>query len=392
MTERVTRILLVGETNTGKTLLIRRLCHRIFSDPTLENSSTAGGGRHGSEYLGEEWGPTIGLAIDAIKRDTSIRVAATPSVAPNGMEATSNIFDTDGVRGNGLLYRGSGDPFSTTAASPGSRIDASLPAAASSNLRQVVELHELGGARSYREMAWLPLSHIPYDGILFLYSRSQPSTVLYLTEWYELVSNTYAKLERRMPRFMLVGTQLPGEAESAELLGDGPTLHSYLPDEAFITGSGGAATATMTTASKRHDYSLRGGRSGRSTWYLVLRLLYQTLQHPFFLLSEQFQEERTSTPRLGSAILRVAQQLVWRLYQLEQLILYGIAIILFGPHQEAVVLCRANTKSTLERLREDPRCVAQAHLLDLESDTGMHASLDEILTFFDILLTKDAVQ
>lgn len=461
--ERVTRILVVGETRVGKTLLIRRLCDHIFGDTNIETSTmdyspfnsngaavptAAADSAADEDDLGPEWGPTVGLAIDALKRTTTVLSAtpccnelSMPSLYPptqstNGvlspaiahvspLEGNTNLNGGYGggggyssLYGSGLQYRGAATGVnnsnfnSSTSNAQLSQPFHAAPVQRRCSVTQTVEFHELGGTHGYRDVARLPLHNIQYDGVIFVYHRRNLTSTVYLTEWYRWVRNvlsTSASVSgsgsahkgsnrfNTMPRFMLVGTQLDGDELTAAAAGVRKevdnTLHIgtiAVSDEALLDGNFELKVRVLESPQTptRRSWVKRACRSiGQNlVWpYHVLWCLW----HPFFFLSEQYQEERGPRNKLTMLCVRVVERFVWLLYKLEQTLLYVMAVVLFGPYQKAVVLGHARSKQTLDELRKDEQCVAQAHVCRLDSDIALQSSLDEIVAFFDILLRED---
>ncbi|KAG5489651.1 hypothetical protein GH5_00529 [Leishmania sp. Ghana 2012 LV757] len=451
--ERVTRILVVGEASVGKTLLIRRLCDHIFGDTSIEKSTGDVSGfdsPHHSQSavddddLGPEWGPTLGVAVDALKRTTTVLCDAVAVPYP----ILSTLYDTGATAkhtaqpsGTYTLERGSYANFSVYGAQgsingyggansmlqyrgqgwSGSNNFVSLPCQAPTTVRQhrqtvlqTVEFHELGGTHGYRDVARLPLRSIQYDGVMFVYHRRNLTSTLYLKEWYCWVrsvfssevgegshcssgTNKAAKPLKAMPRFMLVGTQLPGDEVLAAAAGLGKsvkeTLHiasGAISDETLLDGN---LEVKLRTLQSPQTVTQRSGvRRTLSKVADHLAWPYHVcwcLLHPFFILSEQYQEERGPRNRVLAWGSRIVERFMWMLYQAEQTLLCVMAVILFGFHQEAVVLGHSRLKQTLEEMRKDELCVAQAHVCRLDSNIALQSSLDEIVAFFDILLRDD---
>ncbi|KAK7200566.1 hypothetical protein NESM_000112500 [Novymonas esmeraldas] len=451
--ERTTRILVVGETGVGKTLLIRRLCDHIFGDTTIEKSAeevsafeTPRQSRDAvdEDDLGPEWGPTLGIAVDALKRTTTVlaeAVATPPPTMPPQYDSptvadystqSSGVYSMDnggysplspygshgfanryGGASSGVQYRGQGGGLGANGG-PAPAVY-HVPAASRlqrQNVLQTVEFHELGGTHGYRDIARLPLRALEYDGIMFVYHRRSLTSTLYLKEWYRWVRGVFSvaaevgnhngsggtgrasKGTKSMPRFMLVGTQLPGDELPAAAAGIGKavkeTLHiasGAISDEALLDGN---LEVKLRTLQSPQTPAQRGGliralaKLGSSlAWpYHILWCLW----HPFFFLSEQYQEERGRRNWLASIGSRVVERFMWLLYQAEQVLLYIMAVILFGPYQESVVLGHTGTKKTLEELLKDEQCVARSHLCRLDSGISLQSSLDELVAFFDVLL------
>jgi hypothetical protein len=448
--ERVTRILVVGETRVGKTLLIRRLCDHIFGDTRIEtsavdyspfNTHTAAESATDEDDLGPEWGPTVGLTIDALKRSTTVLSRAAPSpdlsmpslyppTPAQGIPSTtptsysppysspeSNPNNSYGgypspygggigilAANNGLQYRGASQQMQQSFHP--------APLQQRYSVTQTVEFHELGGTHGYRDIARLPLRNIQYDGVIFVYHRRNLTSTVYLSEWYHWVRSVFSTSAgvsapgnphnnsnrlKSMPRFMLVGTQLEGDELTAAAAGVrrevDNTLHIgtiAVSDEALLNGNFALkARVLQSPQTPTHRTRVAGA------YHLVKRSLawpYHVLWclwHPFFFLSEQYQEERGPRSKLMALCSRVVERCTWLLYKLEQALLYLMAVVLFGPYQEAVVLGHSGTKQTLEELRKDEQCVAQAHVCRLDSDIALQSSLDEIVAFFDILLRED---
>ncbi|KPA81549.1 hypothetical protein ABB37_03893 [Leptomonas pyrrhocoris] len=464
--ERVTRILVVGETRVGKTLLIRRLCDQIFGDTAIEtsteeysafNSSATAEGAADEDNLGPEWGPTVGIAIDALKRSTTVLCnvphaseLSMPALFPptpiaNGIAASSSSFNhppdhnsyggypsvygtvpTTGGGGGGLQYRGTsaavsvpggGDSNNTFSSStsnppPSQLMSHPTPLQQRCTVRQTVEFHELGGSHGYRDIARLPLRNIRYDGVIFVYHRRDLTSTVYLSDWYDWVCNvlsTSASVSgpgnphnssnrfKTMPRFMLVGTQLVGDELTAAAAGVRKDVDSTLhigtvavSDEALLDGNFEVKVRVLQSPQTPASRS-RVKRVGRTVVRSVAwpYHVFWCLWHPFFFLSEQYQEERGPGSKLTTLCTRLVERVVWLLYKMEQTLLYLMAVVLFGPYQEAVVLGHSRTKQTLEKLRRDEQCVAQAHVCRLDSDIALQSSLDEIVAFFDLLLRED---
>lgn len=472
--ERITRILVVGETKVGKTLLIRRLCDHIFGDTTIEEAADDGPApsdsaqplsrRHSAadeDELGPEWGPTVGLAVDALRRTTTTLLSDAAVAAPGGVSMPS-LYSADGPGGTALtglypgeaggyaaapsLYGAAQAPFNSyggmggTGGGPyrrqvaeggggGSRSAVSanpfappphqMNGAGAARPRrqtvsQTVEFHELGGTHGYRDIARLPLRQIQYDGVLFVYHRRNLTSTLYLKEWYQWLQAALAPSTggvsvngagragkgggTALPRFMLVGTQLPGDELPAAAAGLNKdvkeTLHiasGAISDEALLDGNLELRLRTLQSP----QTPVKDGRVRRVLWSVGHSLAWPCrvlwcLWHPFFFLSEQYREERGRRNRLITLCTRLVERGVWLLYQAEQALLYVIAVVLFGPYQEAVSLGHSRTKQTLEQLLKDEQCVAQAHVCRLDSDISLQSSLDELLAFFDVLLRDDA--
>ncbi|KAG5464333.1 hypothetical protein LSCM1_00515 [Leishmania martiniquensis] len=450
--ERITRILVVGETSVGKTLLIRRLCDHIFGDASIDNSTVDDPGFDGPHHtqsavddddLGPEWGPTLGIAVDALKRTTTVFSDAVTMPYPtmpmlydtgaaakhtaqfcgsyaleNSSYADSSVYSAHcSISGYGeassvLQYRGQGWAGSKNSISPPYQ----GPTAAHQHRQtvlQTVEFHELGGTHGYRDVARLPLRNIKYDGVMFVYHRRSLTSALYLKEWYCWVRSVFTTIDessqygtgtnrlannsKRMPRFMLIGTQLPGDEVLAAAAGLGKsakeTLHiasGAISDETLLDGN--LEVKLRTLQSPQTATQRRGLRRTLSKVANFLAWPYYVcwcLLHPFFVLSEQYQEERGPRSRVLAWGSRVVEQFLWMLYQAEQTLLCVMAVILFGPHQEAVVLGHSRLKQTLAEMLKDELCVAQAHVCRLDSDISLQSSLDEIVAFFDILLRDD---
>ncbi|CAJ1038462.1 hypothetical protein Q4I30_008232 [Leishmania utingensis] len=450
--ERTTRILVLGEASVGKTLLIRRLCDHIFGDTSLKSSD--GGSGSASPYqspsvvdeddLGPEWGPTVGIAVNALKRATTVLddTVAIPNPTTPSLYNTATVMkytapsfscysgetnsyanpsfystqcstNTYGGTNSMLQYRGQGWT--------GSNNSVSLPYQMTTPSRQhrktvlqTIEFHELGGTHGYRDIARLPLRNIQYDGVMFVYHRRSLTSTLYLKEWYRWARSVFSaspcigsyygtgaskstKLSKRMPRFMLVGTQLSGDELPAAAAGLGKsvkeTLHipsGAISDENLLEGN---LEVKLRTLQSPQTLTQRSGVL-HTLSKMVSRLVWPyhvcwCLLHPFFFLSEQYQEEILPRGRLIGWASRAVGQLVWVLYQAEQTLLYVIAVILFGPHQQAVVLGRSRLKQTLEEMLKDELCVAHAHACRLDSNISLQSSLDELVAFFDILLRDD---
>ncbi|TPP41963.1 WD domain, G-beta repeat family protein [Leishmania donovani] len=414
--ERVTRILVVGEASVGKTLLIRRLCDHIFGDTSITSTDELA-----DDDLGPKWGPTVGIAVDALKRTTTVLddTVTIPNVAMSTPYDTaamtrytappSNLHS--GENGNYPSCSVYGTPCSTaatedqTAASPPRR----------QTVLQTVEFHELGGTHGYRDVARMLLRNIHYDGVMFVYHRRSLTSTLYLKEWYRWIrsvlsaspdigsdygaeANKPAKSSKTMPRFMLVGTQLPGDELPAAVAGlaktTAETLHmacGAISDETLLDGN-----LEVKLRALQSPQTLTQRRGVRHALGKVLRRLawpyhvWWCVSHPFFLLSKQYQEELGPRSRLGACGSRVVERFVWLLYQAEQALMYVMAVILFGPYQEAVVLGHSRLKQTLEEMLKDELCVSQAHVCRLDSNMSLQSSLDDVVAFFDILLRQDA--
>ncbi|KPI88988.1 hypothetical protein ABL78_1872 [Leptomonas seymouri] len=458
--ERVTRILVVGETRVGKTLLIRRLCNHIFGDTSIEtntqdfspfNSSAATESAADEDDLGPEWGPTVGIAISALKRSTTVlcdkpcvskpNVAdifpTTQAVGPSAFlppfshpisdssyGAYPSLYSAAPTSGNGgsLQYRGAStaavgggnNNFNSYIGSPSlnPRMVNPAPQQHRCTVKQTVEFHELGGTHGYRDIARLPLRNIQYDGVIFVYHRRNLTSTVYLSDWYHWVRSVLSigagvsgpgdphnssNRFKTMPPFMLVGTHLEGDELTAAVAGVRKEVDSTLHigtvavlDEALLDGNFEVKTRVLQSPQTLTRY----GRVKRGCCTLVnsLALPYRILWcllHPFFFLSEQYQEERGPCNKVVAPFIRLLERFLWLLYLLEQALQYLMAVVLFGPYQEAVVLGHSCTKQTLEELRKDEQCVAQAHVCRLDSDVALQSSLDETLAFFDILLRDE---
>ncbi|AYU83862.1 hypothetical protein, conserved [Leishmania donovani] len=451
--ERVTRILVVGEASVGKTLLIRRLCDHIFGDTSITSTDEVSAPESpyqsqsavADDDLGPKWGPTVGIAVDALKRTTTVlddtvtipnvamstpydtaamtRYTAPPSnfhSGENGNYPSCSVYgtpcSTSGYGGSNsvLQYRGQGFVGSNTSfALPHLVASASPPRR--QTVLQTVEFHELGGTHGYRDVARMLLRNIHYDGVMFVYHRRSLTSTLYLKEWYRWIrsvlsaspdigsdygaeANKPAKSSKTMPRFMLVGTQLPGDELPAAAAGlaktTAETLHmacGAISDETLLDGN-----LEVKLRALQSPQTLTQRRGVRHALGKVLRRLawpyhvWWCVSHPFFLLSKQYQEELGPRSRLGACGSRVVERFVWLLYQAEQALMYVMAVILFGPYQEAVVLGHSRLKQTLEEMLKDELCVSQAHVCRLDSNMSLQSSLDDVVAFFDILLRQDA--
>lgn len=451
--ERVTRILVVGEASVGKTLLIRRLCNHVFGDTSITSTDevSAPESPHQSQNavtdddLGPEWGPTVGIAVDALKRTTTVLddTVTIPNLAmsapydtasmagytaqssslysvENGNYPSSFAYGTsclnNGCRGSnsGLQYRGQGFVGSNASFSlPYQVTSASCPRR--QTVLQTVEFHELGGTHGYRDVARLLLRNIHYDGVMFVYHRRSLTSTLYLKEWYRWVRSVFsacpdvgyhygaeankpARSSKTMPRFMLVGTQLPGDELPAAAAG-----LAKAPTETLHMASGAISDETLLDGNL--EVKLRALQSPqtltqrRGVWCALSKVFRRLAwpyhvcwcaSHPFFLLSKQYQEELAPRGRLGACGSCIVERFVWLLYQAEQALLYVMAVILFGPYQKAVVLGHSRLKQTLEEMLKDELCVSQAHVCRLDSNISLQSSLDDVVAFFDILLRRDA--
>ncbi|GET93582.1 hypothetical protein, conserved [Leishmania tarentolae] len=450
--ERVTRVLVVGEASVGKTLLIRRLCDKIFGDTSIKSADDASAtespyqsqGTVADDYLGPEWGPTVGIAVEALKRTTTVledpvampnSAMTTPYDASgvtkytmrssisypleNGNDSTCSLYGTQGSTNgyggaNGVLqYRGQGFVGSNNVSLPYQVGGASRQYR--QTVLQTVEFHELGGTHGYRDVALELLRNIDYDGVMFVYHRRSLTSTLYLKEWYRWVRNVFSgsqdigiqfdggankpgKSSRTMPRFMLVGTQLSGDELPAAAAGiakaTAETLHiasGAISDESLLDGN---LEVKLRALQSPHTLKQR-----RGVWHALSKLFGRLLWpyhvcwcvlHPFFFLSKQYEEEIGQRSRLFTCASRVVMRFVWLLYQAEQALLYIMAVILFGPYQEAVVLGHSSLKRTLEEMLKDELCVSQAHVCRLDSNISLQSSLDDVVAFFDILLRQHA--
>ncbi|KAG5490638.1 hypothetical protein JKF63_00759 [Porcisia hertigi] len=451
--ERVTRILVVGEASVGKTLLIRRLCDHIFGDIAIERGNGAvspleapqcSDHASGDNDLGPEWGPTVGIAVQALKRTTSVlentatnsgpsmpplynataaseQTLELPSLYSVGrasysnpyVEGTQYMVNGPGGTSSALQYRGQpGAVSKNCTAQPYHRVTSRCQHR--QMVSQIVEFHELGGTHGYRDVARLPLSSTHYDGVMFVYHRRSLTSILYLKEWYSWIQSVFSpgpvvpshtgteartscRSPNAMPRFMLVGTQLPGDETPAAAAGIGKaaeqTLHAssgIICDEGLLDDNLEVKLRALYSRQSRNQQSR--ARRVLATVLGCLAWPYHVcwcLSHPFFLLSVQYQEERGPLDGRVRWVYRLLERFMLLLYRAEQALLYVMAVILFGPHQEAVVLGHSSSKAILGDIRNDELCVAQAHVCRLDSDTSFQSSLDELLAFFDILLRDD---
>lgn len=271
------RVLLVGETKVGKTLLIRRLCHQVFSFSSAAAAGASSSGRGAADggdvneedyYFASKWGPTIGFDVDCLVRETyGVRDGMARGGLPNPNRQAPPSDPSEGKLSapqspvTSALGEGSGDPnhgrlpsagtmsyrgteSATTCANLSTGPDTVSHAVGSDDdceaLRsgdrdaehhsrrnrrpvvQTVELYELGGTHAFSPDCALPLFQMDIDGIVFVYDRANTSSTTRLSEWYAQMKRLFPSLsspEGHRPRLMLVGTQLAVSSPFSRILG-----------------------------------------------------------------------------------------------------------------------------------------------------------------------------
>lgn len=406
------RILVVGESRVGKTLLIRRLCHEM----TLSHGDHAE-----SSPLDKQWGPTIGFDVEVLTRHTVLPSTTHAQDYPtetynSAVHSTNNTtyqrrsssfypsrpnFECS----SGSLYVPTHNPLMVAPHSGTARVQTH------SAVIQVVELHELGGTRSFGKECRLPLQLIHYDGIMFVYDRANTGSTTYLSEWYREMKSLFSEpIDKalsdgsnvkkgsaapaggssnfRMPKIILVGTQLTpltmdflGFVGSSNCRASDNDAAAEVRDEVLVNPAA-LFEAQRGKEERKHFWQRVSIFQRISSLVSSISIFLSLLMNPSMLLSVQYQEERS--PRFSCALkgfewwARIA-------VGLERIALYVMAVVLFGIHQEMVSLSQPTVRSTLNQIREDPLCVTQAHICYLYDSYAFKTSVDEVLHFFNIL-------
>lgn len=381
------RVLVLGDANVGKTLLCRRLCHEIFCADSSD-----------SDVMSRYWGATVGIRVDVLKRDTD--VGPSPAAVDLGDH-------TEGFGANTFFSRLRQRPG--TLASP----DRPQQASYGSNV-QTVELYELGGTRQFSEGTRLPLRLIPFDGVLLVYNRASATSTANLAGWLEDVKRIFGPTDMfstgmdsataaemaaaRTPRVMLLGVEI-AEGPQAHTADGEVEYNDEVPDE-LMSGEAllsrprrsSSSTSSWNRNSKFsfHEDGLMGALVRISLWVHTFVWL---LLRPNATLSVQYAEslkgmlgvESTSSFSPSGLCVPLLRAVARVVMAIEQFLLFVIAVVLFGPSQSVVPFSSPSASRVLQRIEEDPLCVAHGRRCRLTSRLAMEATMDDLIAFFDQL-------
>lgn len=217
MGQNTIRILVIGKSGVGKTLLIQRLCREIFGPfPNKDDE----------ELLKTRLKPTIGFAVDALMRDAWVNENTSQQPYDPGVMHASGHTLAHGLSARTAQARRMSAAMSPECAIMGGGAGVAqgqTSQRAQRTLRpQMVEFYEVGGTRSFGEAHRLPLLLIPYDGIMYVYNRCDPTSTDYLAVWYRRLTELFQSVSSTGAGGAVPGANADGGDGAGRVKGHAP--------------------------------------------------------------------------------------------------------------------------------------------------------------------------
>ncbi|RNF22473.1 putative heat shock protein HslVU, ATPase subunit HslU [Trypanosoma conorhini] len=286
------RVLVVGDTGVGKTLLLRRL--RQVAVP-------------GEDAFGSTWGPTTGFHVEVVL----------------GNHQHTSAFASRG------------------------QIEAPC-----------VAFIELGGNRNFGPSSQFPISLMSFDGVLFVYDGQNANSAIGLSYWYEDLKSYGVVGNSGGAKVMLLETALSQSVMNTASAAEG------LPDE--LLGAYLQRNIKEPPLWRRIVQKVRGSVAH---WVGTSRLSVR-----------DFQQQQ------GSLRVRVAVLCYYWASKLENLLLFLVAVVLFGPYQQAVRLRRPSVAESLLMISSDVSGTQTILSCPLFEQLAFEASaLEKLMSFVDSL-------
>ncbi|EAN95276.1 hypothetical protein, conserved [Trypanosoma cruzi] len=285
----VLRVLVVGDTGVGKTLLLRRLLQAVAP---------------GEASLDTTWSPTTGFHVEVI------------------LEKNQQFSLRDSI---------------------------AVPC---------VAFIELGGNRNFGPSSQFPISLMSFDGVIFVYDRHNANSAIGLSYWYEDLKNYGVVGIVGGAKVMLLETALSPSVSNS------PNANSGLPDE--LLGAYLQRNIKKPPPWKRRFNKIKSSiAQGVGSSRLSVR---DFLHHQ------------------GSLRVRVAVFILQWALKIENLLLFLVAVILFGPHQQSVRLRRPSVAEALAMISSDVAGTQTVFSCPLFDQLEFEASaLGKLLSFVDSL-------
>ncbi|ESL11305.1 hypothetical protein TRSC58_00947, partial [Trypanosoma rangeli SC58] len=286
----VLRVLVVGDTGVGKTLLLRRLHQVAFP---------------GEDVFASTWGPTTGFHVEVVRNTHQ-----------------------------------QGSAFS-------SRGQVAAPC---------VAFIELGGNRNFGPSSQFPIGLMSFDGVIFVYDEQNANSAIGLSYWYEDLKSYGIVGNNGGAKVMLL------EAALSPLVLNPSHATNNLPDELL-----GAYLQRNVSEFSLWTRLVQKVRGSVVRWVGTSRLRVR-----------DFQQHQDS--------FRVWFVVVFYYWaaKLENMLLFLVAVILFGPYQHAVRLRRPSVAESLIMISSDV-CGTQTVLsCPLFDQLAFEASaLEKLMLFVD---------
>lgn len=218
---------------------------------------------------------------------------------------------------------------------------------------------ELGGNRNFGHSSHFSISLLSFDGVIFLYDRHNANSAIGLSCWYEDLKSYGIVGKGGSAKVMLLETVLsPPTAESVE-----PA--NKLPDELLGTY---LQTRSVKEVS-RWEKMFKKVRTAAARWVGGSRLCVSDFQQG------------------GSSFrLRVAVWFFYLVSRVENLMLFIVAVLLFGPYQQSVSLHRPSVTEALATIRADAGGTQTPVVCPLYDQLQFEASaFRDVMSFIDSL-------
>ncbi|KAH9577989.1 hypothetical protein LSM04_001867 [Trypanosoma melophagium] len=217
---------------------------------------------------------------------------------------------------------------------------------------------ELGGNRNFGRSGQFPISLMSFDGVIFLYNRNNANSAIGLSQWYADLKNYGIVGNSGGAKVMLLETIFTPEASFS----DGNT--NWLPDE--LAGS------YLEENVKKSSSWQRSLQNMWNSYFLWMNMLNLSVS--------DFQQQRASL-RLRTSIF-----IFHLVSKFENILLFIVAVILFGPSQQALPFHRPSVTESLMTITGDMNSRRTIEACPLYDQLQFEAAaVENVMSFIDSL-------
>ncbi|ORC90418.1 putative heat shock protein HslVU, ATPase subunit HslU [Trypanosoma theileri] len=233
----------------------------------------------------------------------------------------------------------------------------------SSNENSSVAFIELGGNRNFGRSGQFPISLMSFGGVIFVYDRNNANSAIGLSQWYEDLKNYGIVGNSGGAKVMLLETVLT--PENSFSMGN----NNWLPDE--LVGSYLEEKAKKSSFCQRSIEKIWNSSFSRIN---MLKLSVSDFQ-------QQQQQQQQCSLRLRISIL-----LFHLISRFEGLLLFIVAVILFGPSQQSLPFHRPSVTESLMTITGDVNSIVTLEACPLYDQLQFEAAaVESVMSFIGSL-------